>query len=554
MPSDAACGVRTAGGGAGDPLLELRGITKHYGAVAALTDGTLTCRPGSIHAIIGENGAGKSTLIKVISGVVQPDGGVVLVDGVPVRLDGPAAAQARGIVCVFQELSLLPDLSVADNIGITAPPRRFGLIDGAAQRRDAKRLLAAVGCEDIDPRMRVRDLSLSRQQMVEIAKALGRSPRLLILDEATSALTADDVTTVSRLIRGLRDRGLCVLYISHRMHEIRELADTCSVYANGRHVESFAAGTRSEAQIVRMMIGREISQAFPPRRRPAVPRGDAAGAPASQAGEPPAARPLAGKPDGAAPPVLETRALSWAPRLDRISMSLRAGEIVGLGGLDGQGQREFLLALFGGLAGVEGEILVDGVAVRPSGPAAAKRPALGLALIPEDRKTEGLMLSLSVRDNLAMATLDRRRRGPLIDAAAERSAVDRAVRRMRIKAVLDLPVATLSGGNQQKVVIGKWLMAAPRVLLLSDPTRGIDVGTKQEIYRLLRELADEGAAVLFTTTDYDELIGLCDRVLIFYGGRVVRELEDGAITEEAIIAASLGIRPAAGAAIAAGTA
>jgi ribose transport system ATP-binding protein len=497
------------------PLLELRAVTKRYGAVAALTDGTLSCRAGSIHAIMGENGAGKSTLIKVVSGVVQPTSGSVLFDGEAVRLDGPAAAQARGIACVFQELSLLPDLSVADNICAAAPPRRFGLIDARAQRREAERLLAAVGCEGIDPRARVRDLSLSRQQMVEIAKALGRSPRLLILDEATSALTADDVATVSRLIRGLREQGLCVLYISHRMHEIRELADTCSVYANGRHVESFAAGSRSEAEIVRMMIGREITQVFPPRR-PAA-----------------AAVPLA------AAPVLETRALSWAPRLDRICMTLRPGEIVGLGGLDGQGQREFLQALFGGLAGVEGEVLVDGVAVRPSGPAAGK--ALGLALIPEDRKTEGLMLPLSVRDNLAMATLERRRRGPLIDAGAERRAVDGIVRRMRIKAVPALPVATLSGGNQQKVVIGRWLMAGPRVLLLSDPTRGIDVGTKQEIYRLLRELADEGAAVLFTTTDYDELIGLCDRVLIFYAGRVVRELEAGAITEEAIISASLDI-------------
>ncbi|MGI4975553.1 MAG: sugar ABC transporter ATP-binding protein [Janthinobacterium lividum] len=505
------------------PLLELRAVAKHYGAVAALTDGSLSCRGGSIHAIMGENGAGKSTLIKVASGVVQPSSGSVLVDGEAVRLDGPAAAQARGITCVFQELSLLPHLSVADNICIAQPPRRLGLIDARAQRREAERLLAVVGCEGIDPRARVRDLSLSRQQMVEIAKALGRSPRLLILDEATSALSADDVATVSRLIRGLRDQGLCVLYISHRMHEIRELADTCSVFANGRHVESFAAGSRSEAEIVRMMIGREITQVFPPRR---------AAAPATAAG----------------PPVLETRALSWSPRLDRISMSLRAGEIVGLGGLDGQGQREFLLALFGGLAGVEGEVLVDGVAVRPSGPAAAKARTLGLALIPEDRKTEGLMLPLSVRDNLAMATLDRRRRGPLIDAAGEREAVEEMVRRMRIKAEVALPVSTLSGGNQQKVVIGKWLMAGPRVLLLSDPTRGIDVGTKQEIYRLLRELADAGAAVLFTTTDYDELIGLCDRVLILYAGRVVREMAAGAITEEAIISASLGLHDAPAAA------
>jgi ribose transport system ATP-binding protein len=462
---------------------------------------------------MGENGAGKSTLIKVLSGVVQPSGGTVLMDGAPVRFAGPADAQARGIVCVFQELSLLPDLSVADNIGIFDPPRRFGMIDRGAQHREAERLLALVGCNTIDPRERVRDLPLSRQQMVEIAKALGRRPRLLVLDEATSALTADDVAVIGRLIRDLRDRGLCVLYISHRMHEIRELADTCSVYANGRHIESFASGTRSEAEIVRMMIGREISQAFPPRPKPAT----------------------------AAPPVLQTRGLSWTDRLCGLSVNLAPGEIVGLGGLDGQGQREFLLALFGGLAGLEGEILVDGTPVHLTGPVAAKAAPLGIALIPEDRKTEGLMLPLSVRENLTITMLERFRSGPLIDRALERRAVEDIVGRMQIKAVLDLPVATLSGGNQQKVVIGKWLITQPRVLLLTDPTRGIDVGTKQEIYRLLRELAASGTAILFYTTDYDELIGLCDRVLIFYAGRIVRELTGDSITEEAIISGALDI-------------
>ena len=495
------------------PILELRGVSKHYGAVAALTQGDLVCRPGSIHAIIGENGAGKSTLIKVLSGVVPPSGGTVLMDGTPIRFDGPADAQARGVVCVFQELSLLPDLSVADNISIFDPPRRFGIIDRRAEHRQAVRLLAQVGCDTIDPRERVRDLPLSRRQMVEIAKALGRKPRLLVLDEATSALTADDVAIVGRLIRGLRDQGLCVLYISHRMHEIRELADTCSVYANGRHIETFAGGSRSEGEIVRMMIGREISQVFPPR--------------------PP--------PGPSLPPVLQTKGLTWGDRLRDLTVSVAPGEIVGLGGLDGQGQREFLLALFGGLAGVEGEILVDGKPVQLGGPVAAKAPPLGIALIPEDRKTEGLMLPMSVRENLTIATLDQFRRGLLIDGAKERQAVDEIVRRMQIKAVLDLPVATLSGGNQQKVVIGKWLMTRPRVLLLSDPTRGIDVGTKQEIYRLLRDLAAAGTAILFYTTDYDELIGLCDRVLVFYGGRVVRELAGDGITEEAIIAGALDI-------------
>jgi ribose transport system ATP-binding protein len=496
------------------PLLEMRRIVKRYGPVTALAEGELSCRAGSIHAVMGENGAGKSTLIKIISGVVEPTEGEMILDGAPVRFRSPTDAQARGIVCVFQELSLMPDLSVADNIGITAPPRRFGLIDRRAQIREAERLLALVGCEGVDPRERVRDLPLSRRQMVEIAKALGRNPRLLILDEATSALTAEDVVRVSALLKRLRDDGMCILYISHRMHEIRELADTCSVFANGRHIQTFPRAERSEDEIVRMMIGRELSQVFP--ERPATP------------------------PD-ASRPVLEVRDLHWENRLRGITMSVAPGEILGLGGLDGQGQREFLLALFGCLSGVGGEIRIDGAAVHPGSPQAAKAAPLKLALIPEDRKTEGLMLPMSVAENLTAATLANWCRGPLLDRGRERAAVREIIERMRIKAVVDLPVGTLSGGNQQKVAIGKWLMANPRILLLCDPTRGIDVGTKHEIYRLLRELAKGGTTILLYTTDYDELIGLCDRVMIFYDGRVVRELTGNNINEEAIISGALNI-------------
>ena len=496
------------------PLLELSGIVKRYGPVVALAHGMLRCEAGSIHAVMGENGAGKSTLIKIVSGVVAPTEGEMRLDGVPVSFRGPADAQDRGIVCVFQELSLMPDLSVADNIGITAPPRRFGLIDRRAQHAQAERLLAEIGCEGIDPRERVRDLPLSRRQMVEIAKALGRKPRLLILDEATSALTADDVARVVALLKRLRDQGMCILYISHRMHEIRELADTCSVFANGRHVQSFARADRTEDEIVRMMIGRELSQMFPPRpEAPAMPSA----------------------------PVLETRDLGWEDRLRGISLAVAQGEILGLGGLDGQGQREFLLALFGCLSGVSGEIRMDGVARRPSSPRHAKAAPMQLALIPEDRKTEGLMLPMTVAENLTAATLSRWRRGPFLDRRRERAAVQDIIQRMQIKAVVDLPVGTLSGGNQQKVAIGKWLLASPRVLLLCDPTRGIDVGTKQELYRLLRELAAEGTAILLYTTDYDELIGLCDRVAIFYGGRITRTLSGSGITEEAIISGALDI-------------
>jgi ribose transport system ATP-binding protein len=493
------------------PFLALSGISKRYGGVRALEGVDFACAQGSIHAVLGENGAGKSTLIKIASGVVQPDSGTIRLEGRETRFPSPTAANRAGVVCIFQELSLMPDLSVADNVSIADPPRRLGLIDSRAQARRAEALLAAIGCEDVNPRARVRDLPLSRRQMVEIAKALAKEPRLLILDEATSALTAADVEQVYRMLARLKAAGTAILYISHRMHEIEALADTLSVFRNGRHVETFAKGARSNREIVELMIGRDITAQYPPK--PERPR--------------PA-------------PTLSAEGLSWADRLKDLTFSVGPGEILGLGGLDGQGQKEVLLALFGVLRGVTGRVIVDGEPHRPASPAAARRSAL--ALIPEDRKTEGLMLPMSIAENLVAASFDRISTGPFIDAERQRAAVAEAIRRLQIK--IGDPgdaVSTLSGGNQQKVVLAKWLMTGPRLILLNDPTRGIDVGTKQEIYRLLRELADAGAAILFYSTDYDELIGCCDRVAVMYDGRIVRELEGDAITERAIVASALNL-------------
>ena len=493
----------------------MRGVSKRYGGVHALQDADLVIEAGRIHAVLGENGAGKSTLIKIMAGVVAPDEGTMLLDGQPVSFASPAAANAVGIACIFQELSLIPDLSVADNIAISNPPRRFGLIDRQAQRRQAEEALARAGADNIHPRALVKDLSLSRRQMVEIAKALARKPRILILDEATSALTAADVTKIYGVLRRLRAEGLALVYISHRMHEISELADECTVFRNGRSVASYQAGTKTDNEIVELMIGREYSAEFPPR---------------------PAFAPPAGAPR------IEVRHLGWTDRLSDISLRLSAGEVVGLGGLDGQGQRELLLALFGVLQGTTGEVLIDGRAVAIPGPHVAKRKDIGMALIPEDRKTEGLMLPMSVRDNISFAALDTLSRWGVIDAAAEREAVERMVRMLGVRTEgTDLPAASLSGGNQQKLVIAKWLMMAPRILLLNDPTRGIDVGTKQEIYQLLRELAQAGAAILFYSTDYDELIGCCDRVLVMYDGAIKRELIGGEITERALVGSALNI-------------
>jgi ribose transport system ATP-binding protein len=494
-------------------LFQMEGISKHYGGVSALQRAEITIEKGRIHAILGENGAGKSTLIKIMSGVVAPDEGRMLLDGRSVSFASPAEANRAGIVCMFQELSLIPDLSVADNIAISNPPSRLGLIDRRAQRRFAEEALERAGADDIHPLALVRDLPLSRRQMVEIAKAIARQPRILILDEATSALTATDVHRVYAVLKRLRTEGLALLYISHRMHEIAELADECTIFRNGSNVASYAAGTKTDDEVVSLMIGREYKNVFPSKTD---------------------LQPVPG------PPLLELRHVGWSPRLDDISLTVRAGEVVGLGGLDGQGQRELLLAIFGVLRGITGEVLITGAPVAIDGPEKAKSSPIRMALIPEDRKTEGLMLPMSVRHNLSFAALGRFARWGIVDKEAEASAVSDMIHALGIRTDSDeIAVGALSGGNQQKVVIGKWLMGEPRIILLNDPTRGIDVGTKQEIYALLRRLAAAGAAVLFYSTDYDELVGCCDRVLVLYDGSVRRELAGAEITEKALIASSL---------------
>ncbi len=502
-------------GSASGPLFRMEGVSKRYGGVNALTNADLTVETGRIHGVLGENGAGKSTLMKVMAGVVQPDEGSMTLAGNSVRFANPAAANAAGIVCIFQELSLVPDLSVADNICISNPPKRFGLIDQRAQRRIAEEALARAGGEDIHPMAPVKDLPLSRRQLVEIAKALVRNPRILILDEATSALTAADVRKVFAVLKRLRSEGLALLYISHRMAEIAELADECTVFRNGRNVGTFKSGAKTDTEIVEMMIGREYSHVFPPKPAPKA---------------------------GTETPALEVRNLSWNNRLKDISLTARAGEIVGLGGLDGQGQRELLLSLFGVLRGASGEVLINGQKTKLGGPNDAKRGDIGMALIPEDRKTEGLMLPMSVRDNLSMASLSRLSRLGLVDQAAEGKAIDEMIALLGIKTDgTAVPVGTLSGGNQQKIVIAKWLMTRPKVILLNDPTRGIDVGTKAEMYQLLRKLADAGAAILYYSTDYDELVGCCDKVLVMYDGAIGRVLSGAEITERALVGSALNL-------------
>ncbi|WP_040678417.1 sugar ABC transporter ATP-binding protein [Rhizobium mesoamericanum] len=497
-----------------EPLFRMEGISKRYGGVTALNRADIAIRPGAIHAVLGENGAGKSTLIKIMAGVTAADEGRMLLDGKDVSFRSPAAANAAGIVSVFQELSLVPDLSVADNVVISNPPKRFGMIDRRAQRRIAEEALSRAGAFDIHPSSLVKDLPLSRRQMVEIAKALARRPRLMILDEATSALSKSDVEKVFSVLKRLRAEGLALVYISHRMHEIAELADECTVFRNGRSIESYKAGTKTDQQVIELMIGREYKSVFP----------DKPGVEISTA------------------PALSCRGLCWEDRLADIEFDARPGEIVGVGGLDGQGQRELLLALFGVLRDVRGDVRIDGRSVRLTSPKEAKSGENGIALIPEDRKTEGLMLPMTVRENLSIAALGSVSRNGIIDRSAEATRVNELLGLLSIKVTnMNMPASSLSGGNQQKVVIAKWLMNRPRIILLNDPTRGIDVGTKQEIYQLLRKLADGGAAIVFYSTDYDELIGCCDRVLVMYDGTIVRTLEGDDINERELIGSALNI-------------
>jgi ribose transport system ATP-binding protein len=520
------------------PFLRLEHITKRYGGVTALANVDFACSLGTIHAVVGENGAGKSSLMKLIAGVTRPDEGEIYLEDKPIKFASPAEAAALGIVCIFQELSLLPDLSVADNISIADPPKRFGLIDHRRQRRIAVEVLHRVGCGDIHPDERVKDLPLSRQQMVEIAKALVRNPRLIIMDEATSALTARDVEHLYRIVRALRGQGVAVLYISHRMPEISALADICSVFRNGKHIETFPMSSRTTEEIVPMMIGREVARAYPEKQASSTP--SAKSTPSTTPTRPDA--PAAAGPARTTAPLLEIKDLTWYHVLRGISLKLAPGEIVGLGGLDGQGQSELLLALFGVLRGLSGEVYIDGQPIKIEHPRQAKSRDIGLALIPQDRQTQGLLLPMSIEDNLVLAASPDLGRFGLIDHARERAATNDVVGKLRILANnLAAPVRTLSGGNQQKVVIGKWLLKQPRILLLNDPTRGIDVGTKQELYRLMRELAETGLGILFYSTDYEELIGMSDRVVVCYGGRLIRELSGPDLNEHNLITASLNL-------------
>ncbi len=495
--------------------LGLHGVGKSYGATVALTDIDLTLPSGTIHAILGENGAGKSTLVKILSGLVPPDQGEVAIDGVTVGIASAADALRLGVATVFQELSLIPDLSVAENIMMGAAPRNsFGLIDRRGEARQARAWLDRLGLRDIDPAERVLALSLAQRQLLEVAKALATRPKVLILDEATSALGSEQVATLFALLRELRAEGASILFISHRMHEIDQIADACTVLRDGRHVETFAAGSRSHHEICSLLAGRDLAQVFPPKRA-----------------------------GGTGEKVMSVRDLACAPRVRNVTFDLHRGEILGIGGLEGQGQHDLMLALYGVIRRAGGSIALGDGPARIQAPSDAVNAAHRVALLPEDRKVDGLLLSEPVSRNIVLSVMQKLTRFGIRQASVERDLSARMIERLRIKVVEggEMLVGKLSGGNQQKVLLARLLALEPSILLLVDPTRGIDVGTKQEIYALIRELAEAGASIVFLSSDYEELVGLCDRVLVVYGGEVAAELEGEEITDQRIIQAAMNI-------------
>jgi ribose transport system ATP-binding protein len=485
-------------------------LAKSFGGVRALDDASFAAARGEVHALVGENGAGKSTVIKVLGGRLRADSGTVRLKGNDVRLGGPEDGHRLGVWTVFQELMLFPALTVAENLLMGREPRgAFGVISHRRMGNEAEALLAGMGITHIDPLALVEDISLAQRQIVEIVRALSHAPDILFLDEPTSSLVEREVSWLFGRIRALREAGACVVFTSHRWNEVRSIADRITVFRNGRDVGTFTELDEREA--VTLMTGQRLETLFPPRPPP---------------------------PSG--PPLLEVRDLT-GPRLDRVSLRVHAGEIVGIGGLAGQGHLELFLALFGSLRGAGGRIAVAGKPVRIRSPRDAKRRDAGIALVPEDRKTDGLLLGMSVRDNLTLSILSRLSRLGVLAGRAERGTAERMVRQLAVRtAGIAAPVGALSGGNQQKVLLGRWLLTEPRILLLYDVTRGVDVATKHEIYQLMTRLAaEEGRAILFYSSDAEELAELPHRVLVMREGRIAAELAPPEITAEQIVAAAI---------------
>ncbi|ONI87656.1 D-xylose ABC transporter ATP-binding protein [Saccharothrix sp. ALI-22-I] len=491
------------------PLLAVRDVTKSFGAVAAVDGVSFALHGGEAHALVGENGAGKSTIVKMLAGVHRPDSGVIEMDGTPLALGSPADARAAGIAIIYQEPTLFPDLSVAENIFMGRQPvGRLRRIDKAVMKAEAEKLFDRLGVH-LDPDRPARGLSIADQQLVEIAKALSVDARVLVMDEPTAALSGVEVERLFAVARTLCAHGAAVLFISHRFNEVFSLCERITVMRDGRWVSTDPTADLTVDQVVRRMVGRDVSALFPKEE---VEPGEV---------------------------VLDVRGLTRHGVFSDVTFSVRRGEIVALAGLVGAGRSEVVRAVFGIDRLDAGEVYVDGVRLHAGSPAAAM--AAGLALVPEDRRQQGLVMELSIERNATLTRLGALARAGLLSGRGERRAAREWTRKLQVKyGLLADAVGTLSGGNQQKVVLAKWLATEPKVLIVDEPTRGIDVGTKAEVHRLMSQLAGQGMAVVMVSSELPEVLGMADRVLVMHEGRVTAELGRAEANEETVMFAATG--------------
>ncbi len=491
------------------PLLEMRNITKRFPGVLALEDVNFDVRRGEVHALVGENGAGKSTLMKILSGVYTRDSGAIILKSQPVEFTTPRQAQLAGITMIYQELNLIPQLSVTENVFLGNEIERGPLLDWPEMHRRARQLLARLHLK-IDPRVKVNTLGVAQQQMVEVAKALHHQSDLIIMDEPTSALSLNEIQDLFSIIRQLKAEGVAVIYISHHLEETFEVSDRITVLRDGRLVSTQPTRSLDENRLISLMVGRQLSEKFP---KEIAPRGTE---------------------------VLRVEGLTQNDRLFDISFSVHAGEVLGIAGLVGAGRTELVRAIFGADPIDAGRIFIDGKPVSITSPRDAIR--YGIGLLTEDRKQQGLVLKLSVRENMTMAVLKRLTRSLLTSKRKEDQLARQYIQSLAIKTSgQDQLVMNLSGGNQQKVVLSKWLAIQPRVLIFDEPTRGIDVGAKVEIYRLMNQLARQGVAIIMISSELPEILGMSDRIMVIGGGRVTAILGREEATQEKIMEYATGV-------------
>lgn len=491
------------------PLLEVTKVNKSFPGTHALKDVSFELLPGEVHALMGENGAGKSTLMHIISGVYTPDSGDIRIDGRPVSLRDPRQAQDMGIGMVFQELSLAPGLSIAENVFPNrAPTRAGGTIAWRSLYQQTRELLAPFEIA-VDPRTLVRDLNITTRQIVEIVKALSLNARILLLDEPTSALPPNEVERLFDVIRRLKARGIGIVYISHRIPEVMQIADRVTVLRDGQRVGTQAISDVTPDSIIEQMVGRKITDLYPARA------------------------------DGVGKELLRVEQLTRDRAFYDISFTLRRGEIIGIAGLMGARRSELLRALVGAIPAHSGKIIIEGQPVRLTSPQQAF--ALGMAYLPEERKTDGLFLKMPVRQNVSVTTLREFSRLGLMNPRKESRISQSLVERLHIRTPnVQQQVGRLSGGNQQKVMLSKWLVRQPKILVIDEPTKGVDVGAKVEIHALLRDLARQGAGIIFVSSEFPEIIGLADRILVMVEGRIVAEVPAEQATEQQLMLLSSG--------------